>query len=612
MIRRKSVLAAVIAAVLLAVAPGGTALGSSETTSRAASAAAAATPGCGKTPTLRSGTHTIQSSGQTRSFILRIPDNYDNTNPYRLIFGFHWLGGTANDVDSGGSSGYTWSYYGLRQLANNTAIFVAPQGLNNGWANSGGQDLTFVDDMISLIEADLCVDTTQRFAGGFSYGGGMSYALACARATVFRAVAVYAGAQLSGCSGGTQPIAYIGLHGLRDNVLNISQGRSLRDTFVRNNGCTPQNPPEPAQGSLTHVVTAYSGCRSGYPVVWAAFDGGHTPGPVDGSTADDGARTWTKAVVWDFFNQFQSTDDTTPPTSPGTPAVSNVTATSATLTWTASTDQGGSGLAGYNVYREQGATDPLLGQSTTNSITLTGLTADTEYQVYVRARDGAGNLSANSASVTFTTTSTGGDTTPPTAPSGLTASGTTADGTNLSWAASTDDVGVAGYDILRAPGATGGTFAQVGTSATTSYSDTGLTPSTTYRYQVRARDAAGNLSPVSDTVQVTTSGTSTGACSATPTVQTQWGTGYVIQPLTITNTSTSTITDWTVAFTLPAGHTLTGSWNATITTSGQTVTARSVSFNGTLAPGATTSFGFQATRPDGDTALPSGYTCTSG
>nr|WP_311132473.1 cellulose binding domain-containing protein [Nonomuraea gerenzanensis] len=194
----------------------------------------------------------------------------------------------------------------------------------------------------------------------------------------------------------------------------------------------------------------------------------------------------------------------------------------------------------------------------------------------------------------------------------MAASGTTADGTNLSWSASTDDVGVTGYDILRAPGATGGTFAQVGTSATTSFSDTGLTPGTTYRYQVRARDAAGNLSPVSNTVQVTTSGGTTGTCTATATVQSQWGTGYVIQPVTVTNTSTSTITSWTVTFTLPAGHTLTGSWNATVTTGGQTVTAKSVSFNGTLAPGAsTTSFGFQAGRPGGNTALPSGYTCTS-
>ncbi|WP_344492917.1 cellulose binding domain-containing protein, partial [Nonomuraea monospora] len=202
------------------------------------------------------------------------------------------------------------------------------------------------------------------------------------------------------------------------------------------------------------------------------------------------------------------------------------------------------------------------------------------------------------------------DTTPPTAPAGLTASGTTATGTTLTWTASTDDTGVTGYDILRAAGTTGGTFTQAGTSPTPSFTDTGLTANTTYRYQVRARDAAGNVSPVSGTIQVTTQpGSTTGACSATATVQTQWGNGYVIQPLTITNTGTSTITTWTVTFTLPAGHTLTGSWNATITTSGQTITARSAAHNGTLAAGASTSFGFQASRPNGNTALPSGYTC---
>ncbi|WP_433429860.1 fibronectin type III domain-containing protein [Nonomuraea sp. CA-141351] len=71
------------------------------------------------------------------------------------------------------------------------------------------------------------------------------------------------------------------------------------------------------------------------------------------------------------------------------------TSNSATLTWTASTDSGGSGLAGYDVYREQGTTDQLLGQSTTNSLALTGLSPSTQYQVYVRARDGAGNVSWN-------------------------------------------------------------------------------------------------------------------------------------------------------------------------------------------------------------------------
>src|SRR5438309_11168437 len=130
-------------------------------------APAATSAGCGKAPALASGTHTIQSGGQNRSYILRVPTGYDNNHPYRLVFGFHWVGGTANDVDSGGTDGYNWSYYGLRRLADaagNGTIFVAPQGISNGWANSGGQDVTFVDDIRNQVEAGLCVDTTQILA----------------------------------------------------------------------------------------------------------------------------------------------------------------------------------------------------------------------------------------------------------------------------------------------------------------------------------------------------------------------------------------------------------------------------------------------------------------
>ncbi|WBO61551.1 RICIN domain-containing protein [Streptomyces camelliae] len=310
----------IVAAILLVLTAAGTSFSSGFGAPASATTTGALSPtaGCGKAPTLTSGTHTIQSGGQTRSYILRVPAGYDSNHPYRLIFGFHWRGGTANDVDSGGTDGYNWSYYGLRRLAdnaNNSTIFVAPQGNGNGWANPGGQDVAFVDAMVNQIEAGLCVDTTQLFSAGFSYGGAMSYALACSRATVFRAVAVYSGANLSGCNGGTQPIAYMGLHGLRDNVLPIQSGRDLRDTFVRNNGCTPQNPPEPAYGSLTHIITTYSGCKSGYPVVWAAFDGaGHDPGPIDGSTGD-GWRTWTSAAVWQFFTQFGSNQPPPPPPS---------------------------------------------------------------------------------------------------------------------------------------------------------------------------------------------------------------------------------------------------------------------------------------------------------
>jgi poly(3-hydroxybutyrate) depolymerase len=288
---------------------GGTGTGGSS----AGGSGSVTSPGCGKNPTLKNGTQSITSSGQNRSFMIRVPENYDKDHPYWLIFGFHWVGGTANDVDSGGTSGYTWSYYGLRELADKStasrAIFVAPQGISNGWGNSNNQDVVLTDDLIKLVEGDLCVDTKHVFSTGFSYGGGMTKALGCQRPNVFRAIAVYSGADFlsGGCdSSSTSPIAYIGLHSINDGTNSYASGEAIRDRFVKNDGCTPQTPAKPPN-STSHVCTTYQGCKAGYPVEWCAFDGGgHSPAPVDGSSNGSGGgdKTWTKAEVWKFFNQF--------------------------------------------------------------------------------------------------------------------------------------------------------------------------------------------------------------------------------------------------------------------------------------------------------------------
>jgi chitodextrinase len=111
-----------------------------------------------------------------------------------------------------------------------------------------------------------------------------------------------------------------------------------------------------------------------------------------------------------------------------------------------------------------------------------------------KAYDAAGNVGTSTAvSVTVNNT----ETTPPTAPTGLTAPSKTATSVSLAWTASTDNVGVAGYRVFR------GTT-QVGTPTTTSYTDTGLTASTAYSYTVKAIDAAGNLSAASTALAVTT------------------------------------------------------------------------------------------------------------
>lgn len=114
--------------------------------------------------------------------------------------------------------------------------------------------------------------------------------------------------------------------------------------------------------------------------------------------------------------------------------------------------------------------------------------------------------------VAFRAAQSGGDTTPPTAPGNLTAVAAGSAQINLSWAASADNVGVTGYLIERCEGAGCTSFAQIGTSTTSSYGDSGLVSSTSYSYRVRATDAAGNLSGYSSVASVTT-----GAGAGTPT-----------------------------------------------------------------------------------------------
>jgi len=94
--------------------------------------------GCGKAPTIKTGTQTINVGGTQRKFRIRVPLNYNNTKPYKLMYGLHWNGGTMDQVADGGTD--KWNYFGIEKIANETVIFVAPQGLNGGWANSGGRD----------------------------------------------------------------------------------------------------------------------------------------------------------------------------------------------------------------------------------------------------------------------------------------------------------------------------------------------------------------------------------------------------------------------------------------------------------------------------------------
>ena len=175
--------------------------------------------------------------------------------------------------------------------------------------------------------------------------------------------------------------------------------------------------------------------------------------------------------------------DTIRPSAPTGLSGAPMSSTAVSLSWAASSDN--VGVTGYVVSRD-GA---QIATSAATSYVDSGLAAATTYRYAVAAVDAAGNMSPNSTSVNVTTSGTGSppDTTPPSQPSSFTAAAAGPTTVNLSWGASTDNVGVTGY-IVRRNGA------QIATPTSTSFVNTGLTASTTYTYTVVARDAAGNQS----------------------------------------------------------------------------------------------------------------------
>ncbi|MFL6112561.1 MAG: glycoside hydrolase family 9 protein, partial [Catenulispora sp.] len=226
----------------------------------------------------------------------------------------------------------------------------------------------------------------------------------------------------------------------------------------------------------------------------------------------------------------------TPPSAPGKPAASAVTATGATLTWSAST-AGTNPVAGYDVFSVAGSTSTKVGSSTTTSATLTGLSPSTAYTLDVVARDGAGNVSAASPTVTVTTAAA----TPPGAPGGLAVTGVTASTVGLSWTAATPGtLPIANYVVYRA--GTPATAVATVSGTTTSATVSGLSPATAYQFYVVAKDSGGQLSPASATVPATTATAPAASLTAQYQTSVTAATTGQLQPmLNLVNNGTSAV-----------------------------------------------------------------------
>jgi len=257
-------------------------------------------------------------------------------------------------------------------------------------------------------------------------------------------------------------------------------------------------PTAPTAVLLTWTAGADTGGPgiSGYKIYrgGAQIGTSATTGYTDSTAAPSTAYTYTVSeydTSGNLSNQSSGASattpaapDTTPPSVPTGLTRVSATSTQVVLSWSASTDTGGSGLAGYRIYR--GGTQ--IGTSTTTGYTDSTTAGTTAYSYTLAAYDNAGNVSAQSGVLSVTTP----DTIPPSIPTGLSGTAISSTQINLTWNAATDTggSGMAGYRIYRA-----GTL--VGTSTSTSYSDTTVAPSSNYSYQVAAYDAAGNTSGLS-------------------------------------------------------------------------------------------------------------------
>lgn len=182
------------------------------------------------------------------------------------------------------------------------------------------------------------------------------------------------------------------------------------------------------------------------------------------------------------------------PNFPATVWCASHTDASITMAWTASTAS--AGIKQYEVSRN----GKVVGTTSQTQYTDGGLTADTAYSYAIVAIDNAGNRSAASAPVSASTlpaVKPEQDTQAPTKPTGVTSGNVTSSGATLSWTASSDNVGVTNYEVYR-------DGKRIGTTASRTYTDSGLNASAAYSYTVVALDAAGNRSAASAALTVTT------------------------------------------------------------------------------------------------------------
>ena len=200
----------------------------------------------------------------------------------------------------------------------------------------------------------------------------------------------------------------------------------------------------------------------------------------------------------------------------------------------------------------------------------------------------------------------------PSAPAGISAAATSSSAITVKWNAVTppSSCTISSYAIFRSTtsGFTPSSANQVATLSATSFSDSGLTASTPYYYKVEALDSYGPSTASAQAAATTQAGTSSGSgCHVAYSITNQWPGGFQAG-IAITNTSSTALTHWTLTWSFANGQTLTQLWNGTATQAGASVTVNNLSYNGTIAAGASyNGVGFTANWNNSANSVPTSF-----
>jgi polyhydroxybutyrate depolymerase len=264
--------------------PNGGSAGASggKASSGGSSGGAEPSSGCGKTDS-ETGVfpdETIEVAGESRSYVLSVPAEYDAAQPYPLVFAWHGLGG---------NGAQSRQYFRIESASKGGGIFVYPDGLpndegKNGWDLSpDGIDVALFDALIEKVSAAYCVDSKRIFSTGHSFGGFFTERLGCSRGNVLRGIAPVAGGPpFGGMTNCATPVAAWIAHGSNDMTVDFETGESGRDLWLEANGCgdtSMATSPEPC--------VAYEGCEQ--PVHWCVHEQDHNWPMFAG------------AGIWSFF-----------------------------------------------------------------------------------------------------------------------------------------------------------------------------------------------------------------------------------------------------------------------------------------------------------------------